>query len=125
MNKSDIKTEFPLEEVLNLDMKNHILFDFDGVLVCSHDSEFVGRPVDEMIDLVKYYINNSVPVRIFTARSHPANPNWEKDIKEVKDFCKKFFGKQLPVVCSKNPSTVKIYDDRAIQVRRNQGLLVT
>lgn len=96
--------------------------DLDGTLA-HHDSSSsytkVGRPVPDMLLLVKRMINHGIRIKIFTARAedpkqHPIIQKWlkvnglpELEITNVKDF-----------------NMIRLYDDRCIQVERNTGRLI-
>ncbi len=96
--------------------------DLDGTLA-HYDRmsslEEIGKPVPEMLALVKKMIHNGIRVKIFTARAEdpeqlPLIRKWMKDnnlpeleITNVKDYCMQ-----------------RLYDDRCIQVERNTGRLI-
>jgi hypothetical protein len=90
--------------------------DLDGTL--AHYDEFrgddhVGKPVDAMVSRVKGWLKEGYDVRIFTARRpHPAIRRW----------CQEHLGKVLPVTNKKDSGMIALYDDRAVGVKRNEGV---
>lgn len=119
----------------------HILVDFDGTLAHTKDGIKVnepygidgpGDPIPEMVSRVKEWLSQGKEVRIFTARVADANnfytsgqiyPSEQELI--VKEWCLKHIGVELPVVCSKDFETEEIWDDRAISVEKNTGMMTT
>ena len=91
--------------------------DFDGTL--AHYDHFrgddhVGAPVDKMVTLVRRLLAAGEEVRLFTARKpHPVLRKWMKE----------HLGQVLKITNVKDPGMVAMYDDRAINVKRNTGEL--
>lgn len=48
----------------------------------------------------------------------------EEFAEEVRAWCLRHVGRELPVTCCKDMAMVALYDDRAVQVVRNEGALV-
>lgn len=88
----------------------------------------IGDPIPLMVDRVRRWIREGTEVRIMTARAAgPFLDIYGKDIgeeealKEVRDWCEKHIGVQLPVTCQKDYNMVELWDDRAVQVIPNTG----
>ena len=78
------------------------------------DDNHVGKPLAPMVKKVREWLAEGKDVRIFTARKpHPA----------IRRFCKENFGKVLPITNKKDPGMTALYDDRAVSVKRNEGLV--
>lgn len=92
--------------------------DFDGTLA-HYDhyrgDEHTGAPVEPMVKLVRKWLHEGKEVRLFTARKpHPALRAWMK----------KHLGQVLPITNVKDPGMITMYDDRAVNVKRNEGTLL-
>ena len=89
--------------------------DLDGTL--AEYTEFkgedhVGAPIDKMVTRVRRWIQEGKDVRLFTARApHPAIKRWMRE----------HLGAVLPITHTKDRFMQCLYDDRAVQVRRNVG----
>lgn len=99
--------------------------DFDGTLV-KYPGTFdkfhaVGDPIPEMVNRVKEWLKEGRDVRIFTARAASSDPGI---IQEVRDWCLKHLGQELPVTCKKDFGLIELWDDRAIQVIPNMGISI-
>jgi len=89
--------------------------DLDGTLA-HYDhyrgDDFVGKPVEPMVRKVRKWIAEGKDVRLFTARKpHPAIRRWMAD----------HLGKVLPITNTKDGKMIALYDDRVVQVKRNEG----
>jgi len=97
--------------------------DLDGTLAHYDDDgwkspEHIGEPVPLMVERVKRWIAMGEDVRIFTARcGHP------EAIKPIEDWCLKHLGKVLPITATKDYQMIELWDDRAISVQRNTGMI--
>lgn len=90
--------------------------DLDGTLA-HYDryrgDEHVGAPIDGMVTRVRQWLDEGKDVRLFTARSpHPAVRKWMKE----------HLGQVLPITNTKDHHMQVLYDDRAVQVKRNAGI---
>ena len=75
----------------------------------------IGDPVPRMVFLVKGWLREGREVRIVTARdksSYPAIHSW----------CKRVFGRELPITNQKTFGLIALYDDRAEAVVPNTGV---
>ena len=90
--------------------------DLDGTLAYYDEyrgDEHVGKPIAPMVGKVKGWIKAGYEVRIFTARApHPAIRKW----------CNEHIGKVLQITNKKDSGMIALYDDRAVGVKRNEGL---
>lgn len=89
--------------------------DLDGTLA-HYDhyrgDDHVGAPVDEMVKRVRRWRQEGRDVRLFTARKpHPAIRRWMKE----------HLGEVLQITNVKDHRMQALYDDRAVQVKRNMG----
>lgn len=91
----------------------------------------IGKPVPRMVERVKKWRSEGKQVWIFTARVSPSpwmHPSYEdmhkylEDIRSaIRHWCEVNVGEALPIVYSKNPSMIELWDDRAVQVIPNTG----
>lgn len=111
--------------------KKWIGVDFDGVLVTEvrnrKDPYVFGDPIPEMVNRVKGWIASGYTVKLLTSRmapySHTAGK--ERDVDKMRAFlqlwCIEHLGKKLECTNQKDGGMEVIWDDRAVQVVRNQG----
>lgn len=104
-------------------MQAWIGVDLDGTLA-EYDErrglEHIGRPVPAMLARVREWLAQGFDVRIFTARaSDPALTM------TVKPWLREHNLPDLPVVNTKDLQLVQVWDDRAVQVERNTGRVIT
>ena len=76
--------------------------DFDKTL-----ADEGGQPIQGMVERVEEALAKGLDVRIFTARD-------PKDDAEIRLFCRKHFGKELPITDTKDPDMEEIWDDKAV-----------
>lgn len=97
--------------------------DLDGTLAV-HDNgsslEGVGDPVPAMVNRVRKMINNGIRVKIFTARA--GDP---EQLPVVRKWLKSQGLPELEITNVKDYQMLRLYDDRAIQVEKNTGRLIT
>lgn len=105
--------------------KGFIGVDFDGTLAY-YDGHYVpgkvGPPIPLMVRRVKRWLRMGKEVKIFTARASSANH--VVDVPAIRRWCKKYIGVELEVTGIKDFRMLVFYDDRAIQVKHNTGILV-
>lgn len=102
------------------DMRNEnqgwIGVDLDGTLAFYdgfRGDDYVGEPIEPMVRQVRKWLMDGRDVRIFTARRpHPV----------IRKFCKDNFGKILPITNVKDPNMQALFDDRAVGIKRNEGV---
>jgi hypothetical protein len=80
----------------------------------------LGEPIPEMIEMVKSLLAAGVKVKIFSARA--CEPEM---IPIIQAWAEKHGLGRLDVTNQKDYDLIRYYDDRAIQVLRNQGVSVT
>jgi tRNA-binding EMAP/Myf-like protein len=120
-----------------------IAVDMDGTLA-TYDTwvgpAHLGDPIAPMVERVKRWLAEGREVRIFTARAYPlgrVDPNQivpmqysqrgmecAESIHAIRAWCDKHLGRVLTITCIKDYGMDELYDDRAIQVRKNTGELV-
>ena len=93
--------------------------DFDATLARSDN----GEPIFPMVKKVRRWLDQGADVRIFTARMDMGKDSTQ--VAEVKEFCLRHFGRSLPVTNVKDKKMFVLYDDRARQVVRNTGEVVS
>lgn len=79
----------------------------------------VGKAIPKMLDRVKKWINDGITIVIFTARA-----DQPENIPAIKEWLKDNGIPGLKITNIKTHNISRIYDDRAIQVRRNSGDLI-
>ena len=97
-------------------------FDLDGTLAKDDGwkgKEHIGEPIEKTRKLIEKKLEQGKKVKIFTARA--SDP---KTTPYIKDWLKQNNIPLLEITNKKDPGMVNIYDDRAVQVRKNTGNLV-
>lgn len=79
----------------------------------------VGKAIPKMLDRVKKWIDDGIRIVIFTARAQDP-----EKIPDIKEWLKNNGLEGLEITNIKTHDISRIYDDRAIQVRRNEGSLI-
>jgi hypothetical protein len=97
--------------------------DLDGTLAYygKWAGGLIGAPVPLMVDRVKAMLRRGIEVRIFTARVADGDP---KTIEAIERWCAEHIGRVLPVTNVKDFSMVALFDDRAIAVQKNTGVVL-
>lgn len=126
--------------------------DLDGTLAVHEkwvDHTFIGEPIPEMVDRVRAWRAEGKEVRIFTARLYPlmyVEPSWHPSEYKLPDsglaisaarrvmaveaarciqaWCEVHLGEILPITCVKDYGMIELWDDRAVQVERNTGVVL-
>jgi hypothetical protein len=75
------------------------------------------------------WLDAGVDVRIFTARVAPAStPGRMVDAQRqygfIMDWCAEHLGRPLPITCQKDMAMIELWDDRAVQVEKNTGVVI-
>lgn len=100
-----------------------IAVDLDGTLASHYDAKFdknvIGDPIPDMMSRVKKWLDQGKQVKLFTARA--VDP---ENIPPIRKWLDKYELNNVDITAIKDPSIVKIYDDRAVQVRKNSGELL-
>jgi hypothetical protein len=104
--------------------RESVAVDLDGTLA-EYDEWLgighIGKPIPAMVELINDHLAKGDEVTIFTARV--ANGS-ELAKGFIEDWCVKVFGRKLDVTAEKLPKFTKFYDDRAVQVIKNEGIIV-
>jgi hypothetical protein len=113
-------------------MRKTIAVDCDGTMAkyygregVDYIPEKVGPPVPRMVYRIKAWLNAGIEVVILTARVHPFHGKKESEqaTKAIKEFCKEVFGQELEVTYEKHPRFSEIWDDKAVRVIRDTGVI--
>lgn len=104
--------------------------DLDGTLAKSMKSqaaEDIGVPINRMVKQVKQWLADGQEVRIFTARVNPYHRRIEalRARRAIEAWSKRYLGQVLPITHEKDWDMVLLFDDRARQVERNTGRIVS
>ncbi len=112
----------PGTEAVFVARKRWVGVDFDGT-ISRDDAEGhflppypLGKPIPEMISMVKSLLDAGVTVKIFSARA--CEP---ESIPHLQDWAEQHGLGRLDVTNSKDFDLIRFYDDRAIQVVPNRG----
>lgn len=96
--------------------------DLDGTLAKDDGwkgIKHIGEPVKKTVEMINKKLEQGKKVKIFTARAYDP-----KAIPPIKEWLKQNNLPLLEITNKKDPGMVNIYDDRAVQVRKNTGNLV-
>jgi len=105
------------------DIKSVIGVDLDGTLAHYDgwvNAETIGKPIESMVARINTWILEGRKVVIFTARA--VNP---ENIQPIKDWLLDNDLPDLPITCIKEPSMKIFYDDRAVQIEKNTGKILS
>ncbi len=96
--------------------------DLDGTLA-HHDEwkggNFIGKPIPKMMEKVKKWLSEGIKVVIFTARADDPD-----NLEAIIDWLDDNGLPELEVTNIKTPEIKRFYDDRAIQVVKNEGTII-
>jgi hypothetical protein len=81
----------------------------------------IGEPIPKMVERIKRWLAEGKRVKIFTARVCDGDP---QTIKAIEDWCEQHIGQRLEVTNMKDYGMIRFYDDRAVQVIPNTGIVV-
>jgi hypothetical protein len=81
----------------------------------------IGKPIPEMVERVRTWLNLGRDVRIFTARVCSTNITRRGAEAAIKAWCLEQFGCVLPVTAEKDHHMSEMWDDRAVRVEFNTG----
>lgn len=98
--------------------------DLDGTLALHIGStDAIGNPITPMVNRVKKWLDEGKDVRIFTARvgGGMSEADRKKAAADIRVWCKRFIGRELPVTATKDYTMIELWDDRAVQVVHNTG----
>jgi hypothetical protein len=111
--------------------------DLDGTLAVYHgwNGGEIGEPVPLMVERVKAWLAEGTQVKIMTARvsitggyslesnAHADTQFADEQTKLIQDWCEKHIGQRLEVTCMKDFAMIELWDDRAIRVEMNTGVV--
>jgi len=98
--------------------------DLDGTLANYDEwlgAGVIGEPVPLMRDRVMRWLNAGVDVRIMTARV--AGDYAVVEERAIQNWCQEHLGRVLPVTCCKDHLMRELWDDRAVRVVKNAGIV--
>ena len=109
--------------------KNWIGFDLDGTLAEYSSWQgvtHIGRPIPKMVSEVRRYLEAGWTVKIFTARTSSLNTPEDQALARstIEEWCLNHIGQKLEVTSEKDFNLVEYYDDRAISVEFNTGIIL-
>lgn len=119
--------------------KGWIGVDLDGTLALDMPGEAfdpvkIGAPIPAMVARVQRWLGEGREVRIFTARAstvdhhtvfHGTPEEYRKHVVDaIQAWCLQHIGVALKVTAEKDYQMQLLYDDRARQVIRNEGVVV-
>jgi len=100
--------------------------DLDGTLAhyeSGQGIETIGPPVPAMVARVRRWLESGQEVRIVTARASGPCKAWQVVL--IRDWCEAHVGARLFVTDRKDHHMVALYDDRAVSVEKNTGVLLS
>lgn len=89
----------------------------------------IGKPIGRMVARVQEHLANGQEVRIVTARVWYPEGDEKRKIEAaeareaITKWCETHIGQPLKITCCKDYSMWLLYDDRAVQVEPNTGVL--
>lgn len=103
-----------------------IFVDLDGTLA-HYDGwkgkHHIGEPIWDMVNRVKEWLEEGREVVIFTARVHPSHDDWNDAEYYIRLWCHRHIGRPLRVTCMKEPEASEFWDDCAVAVEKNTGVI--
>jgi hypothetical protein len=111
--------------------------DFDGTLATYEgwQGTKLGKPIPRMVNRVKQWLAEGKEVRIMTARVSGRNEAsrlkngeemWLANDHEIaiQNWCIEHIGRSLPVTAEKDFEMKELWDDRAVSVEFNTGVIM-
>src|SRR5208282_196822 len=86
--------------------------------------QFVGLPVEKMLERVKDWLAKGIEVRIVTARVSLEDRNNQSVRRPIVAWCIHHIGRELPITNEKDYDMLLLYDDRCRQVEENTGRII-
>ncbi len=99
--------------------------DLDGTLAHYEgwDGGKIGAPIPRMVERVKRWLAEEVTVKIFTARVCGGSDTGEQ-VTLIQAWCLEHIGQELEVTHQKDFAMIELWDDRAVSVKQNTGLVL-
>lgn len=101
--------------------------DLDGTLALhSGWSDSIGEPIGPMVSRVKRWLREGKEVRVFTARGSvdgEGEAGRYQQLCRIYDWINSNVGEDLEVTHEKDPKMIRLYDDRVVEVNKNEGTL--
>lgn len=106
--------------------------DLDGTLATYDEwrgPSHIGTPIVDMVNRVKSWLDEGRDVRIFTARvSHDGTERRQHDAVlaylAIRNWCLAHIGVALAITNVKDYAMIELWDDRAVQVQTNTGIVI-
>lgn len=101
--------------------------DLDGTLAEYHGwvtADTIGAPIAPMVARVKAWLAEDKDVRIFTARGSRDAADRDLAYPAIRKWCVEHLGQELVITNVKDLHMIALWDDRAVQVRKNTGIPV-
>ena len=106
-------------------------WDLDGTISVytkgDYNSFIVGPPIPKTVIILKRHLKEGRNCKIFTARVNTKTETPERLEKvkaAIREWCIKHLGQELELTCEKDYHMYAFYDDRAVQVEANTGVLL-
>lgn len=102
----------------------YILVDLDHTLATykADQGMTIGEPIHPMTERVRRWLKMGKDVRIFTARASRNNGmGAQGELDDIRGWCMKHVGKELPIQCYKDFDCEAIWDNLAVSVESNVG----
>jgi hypothetical protein len=115
-----------LEQIKTNKKEKWIGVDLDGTLAyytTFKGDYIIGDPIPNMITKVKKWIKDGKKVKIFTARVSAHNRDISLIKKTIKNWCVEHIGVELEITNIKDTNMIELWDDRAIRVLKNKGII--
>ena len=97
---------------------------YDGQPWIDFKPDKIGDPVPLMADRVRRWLAKGDEVVILTARMHPSNGDEIALFRPAfEEWSQKHFGTVLEVTCEKDPRMVDIWDDKAVHILKDTGVI--
>lgn len=102
--------------------------DLDGTLsyyVTGQGVDTIGEPIPLMLAQVKRWLEQGKRVKIVTARVASTQGSVIRVLQRqmVEEWCRQHVGRVLPVTAEKDHNMVELWDDRAVRVKQNTGVI--
>ena len=112
-----------MAEVNEENVEPWIAVDLDGTLAEYHGwvPNHIGEPIPVMVSRVKEWLARGQKVKIMTARA--AHDEDGAEAKLIGDWTEKHIGQRLEVTCCKDYGMIEQWDDRAVRVVANTGMV--